>query len=172
MAAWQAVQPQGAQLAAARHWADLAALVLRVGYEDDLSLYYLGNAAEGTGYPGAAASYYRQSVRLSQTSAACLRLSRLCGGLALPRAASLRLAVIDRELSRKYGIVGAGPHRVAPAPGEPARRSEAAEPVASDGSPPAAAPVSAPEPAPSRDVPPPNSAQHPPDYIEPPPLGR
>ena len=46
--------------------------MLRIGYEDDLTLYYLGNAAEGTGYPGAAASYYRQSVRFSGSSAACL----------------------------------------------------------------------------------------------------
>src|SRR5438045_1322661 len=56
LAAWQAAQPQAAQLAAGRHWGDLAALVLGVGYEDDLSLYYLGNAAEGIGYPAAAAS--------------------------------------------------------------------------------------------------------------------
>ena len=28
----------------------LAALVMRIGYQDDLSLYYLGRAAEGMGY--------------------------------------------------------------------------------------------------------------------------
>ncbi|HKS88673.1 MAG TPA: hypothetical protein VJR70_04470, partial [Stellaceae bacterium] len=101
--AWQFAQPQAAQLAAGRHWPELAALVLRVGYEDDLTLYYLGLAAEAVGNSGAAAGFFRQSLRLSGTGAACVYLSRQCGGVALPRAAQVALAAIDRELNLRYG---------------------------------------------------------------------
>src|SRR5688572_12118659 len=109
---WRRLQPQATQLEAAGRWPELAAMVLQANYEDDLSLYYLGRAAEGLGYPGAAASYYRQSLRLSGTSGSCEYLSRICGGVALPRAASVRLAAIDRQLS--------GPPRRRATPG-PAR---------------------------------------------------
>lgn len=97
---WQRLQPQAAQLETASRWPELAATVLQANYEDDLSLYYLGRAAEGLGYPGAAASYYRQSLRFSGTSASCQYLSRVCGGVALPRAAGTRLAAIERQIYR------------------------------------------------------------------------
>lgn len=168
LAAWQSAEPQAAALAAAARWRELTVLVLRVGYQDDLTLYYLGRSAEGIGYPGAAASYYRQSIQLSGTSISCRYLSRMCGGINLPHEASLRLAAIDRELSRRTRRVRRP--RPAPAPGE------AAEPVAGEASAPpageaapaggeAAAPAPAPTPAPPP-PPPPHSS----DYIEPPPI--
>ena len=49
------------------------------------------------GYRTAAASYYRQSAQLSPTANSCQRLSRLCGGVNLPRTAFLRAAAIERE---------------------------------------------------------------------------
>src|SRR5260370_35033161 len=42
VAEWQRAQPQAGQLAAGRRWADLAALTVRIGYQDALSLCYLG----------------------------------------------------------------------------------------------------------------------------------
>ncbi len=98
---WRRSQTQAAQLDAAAHWPDLTALVLRIGYQDDLSLYYLGHAAEGMGYLGAAARYYQQSTQLAGTPISREHLSRLCGGVALPNAASLRLAAVERELKRR-----------------------------------------------------------------------
>src|SRR5579862_3727183 len=92
LAAWRGAQPQAAQLDAGARWQDLALLLTRIGYQDDLSLYYLGRAAEGLGSREAAVNYYRQSRRLSGTSSSCQSLSRLCGGVALPRAAALRMA--------------------------------------------------------------------------------
>src|SRR5260370_16819257 len=65
---WRRSQTQAAQLDAAAHWPDLAVLMLRIGYQDDLSLYYLGRAAEGMGYLGAAARYYHHSTQLAGTS--------------------------------------------------------------------------------------------------------
>lgn len=124
LAEWQRAQPQAAQLEAGARWQGLAQLVLRIGYQDDLSLYYLGRAAEGIGYPTAAASYYRQSMQLSGTSISCQNLSRLCAGVALPRAASSRLAAIERELSRsrprRNGTALRGPETPEAAPREPA----------------------------------------------------
>ena len=109
LAQWRQAEPHAARLAAARQWSELATLLLRIGYQDDLTTYYVGRAAAGMGYKGAAASYYRQSIQLSGTSISCRDLSRLCGSAILPRDASLRLVAIDRELSRKYGRLGLGP---------------------------------------------------------------
>lgn len=167
LAAWQRAQPQAVQLAAAGSWADLAALVLGVNYQDDLTLFYLGQAAEGLGYPGAAASFYRQSTYLSGTAASCGYASRLCAGLDLPGVAYRRLAAIDRSLRRPRG------RRVAPAlhgyeaPARPGPASS--EPAAVESEPPEAPQPHAatpPEPAPS-----PRAAPTA-DFIEPPPATR
>jgi hypothetical protein len=96
--AWKHAQPNAAQLDAAAKWDDLAVLVMRNGYEDDLSLYYLGRAAEGRGFSTAAAGYYRRSVELSATAISCKNLSHLCGGVALPSSASERLAAAEQML--------------------------------------------------------------------------
>lgn len=160
LAGWRQAQPQAAQLDAARRWPELAATVLRVGYEDDLSLYYLGRAAEGIGYPGAAASYYRQSVRLAGTPASCRSLSRLCGGVVLPRAAGVRLAAIERELGASRGR-RAGPSR----PAAPASET-AAPPANTAEAPPTAAPAQ-----PAAPAPPPASPTAS-EFIEPPPAAR
>ena len=73
---------------------------MRTGYQDDLSLYYLGRAAEGMGFYPAAASYYQQSMELSGTSISCANLSRLCEGLALPADAARRLNVVQELLTK------------------------------------------------------------------------
>ncbi|HEV2337044.1 MAG TPA: hypothetical protein VGS13_16175 [Stellaceae bacterium] len=149
LAGWRDAQPRAAQLDAGARWQDLALLVMRTDYQDDLSLYYLGRAAEGTGYPGAAAIYYRQSTRLSGTAAACQKLSGLCGGVSLPRAAALRAASVERELVRAR-LRRTGPPRGAATPGAAAEDVEATTPT------PLASPAS---PAAS-------------EYIEPPPAPR
>jgi hypothetical protein len=157
LAEWQRAQPQAAQLDAGRRSQDLAVLVMRIGYQDDLSLYYLGRAAEGLGYRGAAASYYRQSMQLSGTSISCQVLSRQCGGVVLPSAAAVRVAAIDR-LSRPPR-----PRRTGPAPQEP----EAPEPPEA-----AAGAVETPVPSPTSS---PASIPGAPaafEYIEPPPAVR
>jgi hypothetical protein len=152
---WQRAQPRVAQLAAAGRWADLAALVQSVGYQDDLSLYYLGLAAERLGYPGAAASYYRQSSYLTGTTIACGNLSRNCGGYVFPRAARARLTAIERGL-----VYRPPPRHVAPSP----RGPETPEPAELETPPPpAAAPAEAP---------PPPGAPRGSEYIEPPPAVR
>jgi hypothetical protein len=126
--AWRDAQPRAARLEAARQWSDLATLVMQTEYQDDLSLYYLGKAAEGLGFYPAAISYYRQSMELSGTSISCANLSRLCGGVALPTEAARRLS-IAQELAKPT-------HRRRPtsirAPTAPGRTDRAPEPNASN----------------------------------------
>jgi hypothetical protein len=95
---WKRVQPRAAQLDAKAQWGELAVLVMRSGYQDDLSLYYLGKAAEGLGFYAAASNYYRQSKVLSGTSIACANLSRMCGDVSLPSSSIERLAAAERML--------------------------------------------------------------------------
>jgi len=160
---WQRAQPQAAQLDAARRFQDLAVLVMRIGYQDDLSLYYLGRAAEGIGYRPAAASYYRQSTQLSGTSISCQYLSRQCGGVTLPMAAAVRLGAVERMLnsarSRRAGPARPGPEAPGAAPAEAA----SAEPTAP-------APGLAPSPVPRSAASPTGPGPY--EYIEPPPAAR
>jgi hypothetical protein len=95
--AWRDVQPRAARLEASSQWGDLAVIVIRTGYQDDLSLYYLGRAAEGLGFYPAAVSDYRQSMELSGTSISCANLSRLCGGVMLPADAARRLSIAQQR---------------------------------------------------------------------------
>src|SRR5581483_6475257 len=125
LAAWRTAEPQAEALAARHRWPDLALLVLRVNYDDDLTEYYLAEAAQGMGYREAAASYYRQSIALSGTSASCAASSGLCGGISLPRAASARLAALGRLSPRRVPIIP--PEK--PAPPMPAAPAAVARPA-------------------------------------------
>lgn len=124
---WRDAQPRAAQLDASHQWGDLAAFVMRTEYQDDLSLYYLGRAAEEMGFYPAAASYYRQSMELSGTSISCANLSRLCGGLTLPTDAFRRLSVVQQQLGKPT------PRRrqtIIRPPATPATTNQAPEPAA------------------------------------------
>jgi hypothetical protein len=173
LAAWRQSQPQAEHLAAAGEWRDLAVLVERVGYQDDLSFYYLGRAAEGLDYRIAAASFYRQSLQLSGTPASCANSSKQCGGIALPHEASLRLAAIDRSLNPRP--TGPHPARSVPVtPGAPVTEAplppaEAAAPAPMSPSAEVAAPmVTSPSARPTPQSAPGDTM----DYIEPPPASR
>ena len=180
VAEWQRLQPQAAQFEAAARWPELAATVLQANYEDDLSLYYLGRAAEGLGYPGAASSYYRHSLRFAGTAGSCQNLSRMCGGVDPRRAAGARLASIERQIytpprrRAAPGPVRPGSHAEpatevttqGPAGTAPPWEAEPAPAIASSPPPPPPPAPSAPSPAPT---PAPARAPTASDFIEPPP---
>lgn len=160
---WRHEQPQAEALVAAGNWHDLAALLIRVGYQDDLSLFYLGRAAEGLGFAAGAAAYYQQSKELSGTAIACAAMSRQCGGLVFPQSALLRLSAVTLQLEQLRRKPSAAP------PGKPV---PAAAEAVSTGSvpygetlPPQPAPLPAPGPLPPKPV----DTQ---DFIEPPPAQR
>jgi hypothetical protein len=166
LASWRESQPQAQRLAEVGNWRDLAILVERVGYQDDLSLYYLGRAAEGLGYDPAAASFYRQSMQISGTSLSCLNLSKQCGGAFLPRDASLRLAAIDNALKRPSVRRPAHPSTAPPAtPAAPEATPTSAETEAPTALAPAALAPAAPVPGAAPQNPPSDTTE----FIEPPP---
>src|SRR4051794_29087376 len=151
LAEWRRAQPDAAQLDAAGRWSELAALVIAINYQDDLTLYYLARAAEGLGYPTAAASYYRQSTYISGTSLSCQHESGVCGGVVLPDAALARMDVMEREAGHsrprplrgpatraKPAHTGSGPVRAEePKPRSPtAPEREPQQPAAAEPKPP------------------------------------
>jgi hypothetical protein len=163
LAEWRRQQPQAQQLTAAEKWRDLATLLMQVGYQDDLSLFYLGRAAEGLGFITGAAAYYRQSKELSGTVIACATLSHQCGGLVFPQAASLRFSAVTLQLERsRHAPTGLPPGKPVPATTEGVATGSA---TSNETLPPQ--PVSAPAPSP----PPPKSVDTK-DFIEPPPAQR
>ena len=97
VADWRRAQPYAAQLEAMGRWAELAALILTINYQDDLTLYYLARAADGLGYSTAAINYYRQSTYISGTALSCQHESGVCGGVVLPNAALARIEALESE---------------------------------------------------------------------------
>jgi hypothetical protein len=167
LADWRREQPQTQKLVAAGQWRDVATLVIRVGYQDDLSLYYLGLAAEGLGFTTGAASYYRQSKELSGTAIDCASLSRQCGGLVFPQAASLRLSSVMLQLERsRRAPAAAPPGKPVPATTEGVATGSA---TSNETLPPAPPLALAPTPQPA---PPPPRPADTKDFIEPPPAQR
>ena len=69
--AWANNRQQAAVLAATGQWQQLALLVMQIGYMDDLTYYYLGEAAQNLGYLQAAQRYYRIAEQISVTNMSC-----------------------------------------------------------------------------------------------------
>ena len=67
---WMQNQQKAALLEATGNWQELALFVMRIGFMDDLTYYYLGRAAQQLGYMQAAQRYYRIAERLSVTDMA------------------------------------------------------------------------------------------------------
>jgi hypothetical protein len=158
VAQWRAAEPQAVRLEREGRWRELAWLVLSVGYQDDLTLYYLGRAAAGLGYPVGALSYYRQSQQLAGTSLSCRFASGLCGGLDLPRLSRLYATRLERELQPRRRRLRRRP----PAP------EHEVPPPAEAAPPPSIAPLPPPPIAPPPPPPPPPGPGAS-EYIEPPP---
>jgi hypothetical protein len=69
--AWATQRPQALALYNSGQWRSLALLVMRTGYGNDLSWYYLGRAAQGFSYLNAAQRYYGASESLAASGPAC-----------------------------------------------------------------------------------------------------
>ncbi|GEM_PF-1975520 len=79
---WGLYRDRAKALYNARAWNDLATNVLRIGYADDLSYFYLGKAAEGLGHYRAAENYYRLS---RAAPLKCVDIFGDCYGFVFPR---------------------------------------------------------------------------------------
>jgi hypothetical protein len=139
---WALYRDRAKALYNARAWNELALNVLRIGYADDLSYFYLGKSAEGLGHYRAAERYYRLS---RAASLKCADIYGDCYGFVFPRdARSAAPAVANKptEIKRQYLAPpppapaqepsGAVPERLAETPsdrgGSEAPAKEAAEP--------------------------------------------
>jgi hypothetical protein len=94
--------PNAAALEATGRWEELALSVMRIGYGDDLSYYYLGRAAENLGYLQAAQRYYRMAEQLSVTQMACRKPKvgvDICNGHDFPDALYPHLEVVEARLA-------------------------------------------------------------------------
>jgi hypothetical protein len=98
---WGLYRDRAKALYNARAWNELALNVLRIGYADDLSYFYLGKAAEGLGQYRAAESYYRLS---RSASLKCADIYGDCYGFVFPRDARSAPAVANKaaEVKRQY----------------------------------------------------------------------
>jgi hypothetical protein len=90
--------------------AELALLVMQIGYMDDLTYYYLGRAGESLGYMQAAQRYYGIAERISVTQMSChqnevnaatnLGLpTNFCEGNIFPDALYPHLEVVEARLA-------------------------------------------------------------------------
>ncbi len=79
-------------------WDDLAKLVITIGYNQDISWYYLGRSAEGLGLHDAALTYYKRSIA-SEYKCQSFMLN-VCSGLAVPETVNQRIAMIDASKRR------------------------------------------------------------------------
>jgi hypothetical protein len=79
-------------------WERLANTVLSNGHNVDLNYFYLGSAAEGLGYNHAAITYYKSAIHGNHK---CDGILNNCDGINVPKLASSRLAVLERNHKRK-----------------------------------------------------------------------
>lgn len=171
---WGLYRNEANGLYKAQAWSDLALNVLRIGYGDDLSYFYLGKAAEGLGHIRAAETYYRLS---RSADLKCADIYGECYGLVFPRDARLtaNAAVKNNTESKRQS---AGPQRSrdaavadeptvpAPAPEPQPKPAEQSETRVSDAG--EARKTQEEKPATTRSIPP-EPAKRPPAAKKPPP---
>ena len=84
---WSEARPIANRLVLAERWDDVADVVLRAGYEQDLTWFYLALAAEGVGQPQAAKVYYDNAIRRAMygSGQSCVSAGMSnCDGVRLP----------------------------------------------------------------------------------------
>jgi len=92
---WNEARKPASRLAVAHRWNDVADVVLGAGYDQDLTWFYLGLAADNLGYAQAARVYYDTAVRRSLYGSgyACVAAGmNTCDGVRLPDDAQKLLA--------------------------------------------------------------------------------
>lgn len=97
---WSAARAAANRLLLAERWDDVADVVLGAGYEQDLSWFYLGVAAEGLGQTRAARTYYDNAIRRSLYGAgySCTAAGMMsCDGVRLPEDAQQLMAGLNKR---------------------------------------------------------------------------
>jgi len=73
-------------------WRDLAVSVVKVGYLNDLTYFFLAEAAKGLGNPEAAKKYYARAIEATKADKTCAGLFNTCDGFDVPKLAEMALA--------------------------------------------------------------------------------
>jgi hypothetical protein len=127
---WIAKVQQIHQFDTAERWQDLAQAVMQIGYGQDLSYYYLGQAAQGLGYQDAAIKYYRYSFSLNTGQdplAKCASLASQtndpCQGVDIAASIPVLIKASEDVLAQQAAAAAAAE---APAP-KPKRRHKATQ---------------------------------------------
>lgn len=110
-----------------RLWLDLAKEVAGVGFDSDRNYYYLGIAAESSGYLTAAKTYYQ--LGLASTSK-CGGRTNVCDGFSFPADINVRLNAInakqaqDAARSKSNSSISAPVISIPPAQSNPNQKSK------------------------------------------------
>ena len=81
-------------------WEELAIIVLRIGFVNDQSYYYLARAAEGFGFYNAADEYYQLSMSVPFAETCGGGIINVCDGFVFPREIVSRREIIKPRISR------------------------------------------------------------------------
>jgi S1-C subfamily serine protease len=81
-------------------WKELATIVLRIGFVNDQSYYYLARAAEGLGFYDAVDEYYQLSMAVPIAETCGGGIINVCDGFVFPREIVTRREIIKPRLSR------------------------------------------------------------------------
>ncbi len=114
-----------AALNAAGNWEGLGVRTMQIGYQLDLTYFYLGRAAEGMGADEAALRFYRVAGALAvgDNSHKCGTVDiNLCNGVSLPQDIYPRMAAVQADIERKELALH-------PAPAAPKKKHKAAAPT-------------------------------------------
>lgn len=87
------------QLFKLEEWFDLAVITLEVGYQDDLSYFYLGRTAEGIGDYSNAITYYRLALDPNTRGHQCS--SSVCNGVNVASEAKDRIYIVRGLLDKQ-----------------------------------------------------------------------
>ena len=93
--AWGTNKQRVYEIFSAERWTLLADEVMRIGFANDLTYFYLGRAAEGLGKPEAAKNYYALG---RVTPYHCNSIVNNCNGLDVPALTTQRLSTLKAQM--------------------------------------------------------------------------
>ena len=112
MTDWRRAQPYAAQLEAVERWSELAALIISINYQDDLTLYYLARPPRGW-----AIRRLRSTIITRARTSRALRCpasmrAAYAVALVLPGVALARIEALESEAKRSQPLPPSAPrHR-------------------------------------------------------------
>ncbi|WP_454739131.1 hypothetical protein [Cupriavidus necator] len=111
---WGSNRREAKTLYETHRWKELVSKVMEIGYGKDLTYFYLGRAAEGLGFFGAAETYYGLAMRATP----CAGVINTCDGLNFPHDITYRLPILkpaQADAANKLAVQAVSPSVAQPA---------------------------------------------------------